>query len=98
MVTIGMNYVVLANKETVFEKAFAQVLETMKKDPGHTRSSLYKDVHVPQSYLILSEWSDKAAFDTFIRSEAFARVTNWGKEQILAQRPQHQVYSAASLH
>ena len=98
MVTIGMNYNVLSGKELVFEKAFAQVLDTMKQDPGHTRSFLYRDVSAPGSYLIMSEWSDKAAFDKFIRSEAFARVTNWGKEQILAGRPQHQVYAASSLH
>ncbi len=92
MVTIGMNYQVLAGKETVFEKAFQAVLTVMSTSPGHTVSKLYKDVSSPQSYLIVSEWNDQTAFNDFIRSEAFAKVTNWGKEQILAGRPKHQVY------
>jgi len=93
MVTIGMNYVVLPGKESVFERAFLQVLTALKEAPGHTESHLYKDIEKPNSYLIVSDWNDKTAFDTFVRSEAFAKVTNWGKEQILAGRPKHQVYT-----
>ena len=92
MVTIGMNYEVLPGKDIVFEAAFKQVLEVMSKSTGHTQSHLYRDVAKANSYLIVSEWSDQDAFNGFIRSEAFARVTNWGKEQILAGRPRHQVY------
>ncbi len=92
MVTIGMNYQVLPGKEQVFEKAFGAVLNVMKDSPGHTTSFLYKDVNNANSYLIVSEWNDQAAFQGFIKSEAFAKVTNWGKEQILAGRPKHQVY------
>ena len=93
MVTIGMNYSVLMGKEEVFERAFKGVLNVMKDMPGHTHSHLYKDVDAPSSYLIISEWNDKTAFDTFIKSEAFAKVTNWGKEQILSARPKHQVFT-----
>jgi heme-degrading monooxygenase HmoA len=92
MVTIGMNYKVLAGKEAVFERAFQQVLDTMKQSAGHTASSLYLEVGTPGSYLIVSDWNDKEAFDGFVKSEAFAKVTNWGKEQILAGRPKHTVY------
>jgi heme-degrading monooxygenase HmoA len=92
MVTIGMNYQVLPGKEVVFEKAFQSVLTVMGASPGHTASKLYKDVSNPQSYLIVSEWNDEAAFNAFIKSEAFAKVTNWGKEQILSGRPKHQIY------
>jgi len=92
MVTIGMNYTVLPGKEAVFERAFEQVLGVMKEMNGHTQSHLYRDVASAQIYLIVSEWSDKAQFDAFIKSEQFARVTNWGKEQILAGRPSHRVY------
>lgn len=95
MVTIGMNYTVLPGKEQVFERAFGQVLTVMKEMPGHTISHLYRDVAAGSSYLIVSEWSDKAQFDAFIKSEQFAKVTNWGKEQILAGRPKHQVYTNA---
>ena len=92
MITVGMNYEILEGKEAIFEKAFANVLQTMKAMEGHQHSFLYKDVHQPRSYLIISEWSDKNAFDAFIRSDRFAKVVNWGKEQILASRPRHQIY------
>lgn len=93
MVTVGMNYDVLPGKEEVFERAFKSVLGVMKDSPGHTDSHLYKNVDKANSYLIISDWNDKAAFDAFVKSEAFAKVTNWGKEQILAGRPKHQVYT-----
>ena len=82
MVTIGMNYSVLPGKEEVFERAFNQVLDVMKQGKGHAQSFLYNDVNAKGSYLIVSEWNDKDAFDAFIKSEAFAKVTTWGKEQI----------------
>lgn len=96
MVTIGMNYQVLQGKEQVFERAFERVLEAMQGMAGHSESHLYKDVAKTNSYLIISDWSDKTAFDTFIKSDAFAKVTNWGKEQILAGRPRHQVFTPQS--
>lgn len=94
MVTVGMNYAVLPGKEEVFERAFKSVLSVMQAGPGHVASHLYKDVDTHNSYLIISEWNDKNAFDSFIRSEQFAKVTNWGKEQILAGRPKHQIYTS----
>ena len=92
MITVGMNYEILEGKEAIFEKAFASVLQVMKEMEGHQRSFLYKDVNKPNSYLIISEWSDKEAFNVFIRSERFAKVVSWGREQILASRPRHQIY------
>lgn len=92
MVTVGMNYDVLAGKETQFEQVFNKVLGVMQKMPGHSASRLYRDVNAPRSYLIISEWSDPAAFDGFIASEQFRNVANWGKEQILAARPKHEMY------
>ena len=92
MVTVGMNYEILEGKEAVFEKAFANVLEVLKGMQGHRHSFLYKDVSKPNSYLIISEWSDKEAFNAFVSSERFAKVVSWGREQILASRPRHQIY------
>ncbi len=92
MVTIGMNYRVLPGKEPVFENAFTKVLNAMQGIPGHDQSHLYRDVADGQSYLIVSRWSDKDAFDAFIASDQFRSVANWGKEQILAGRPEHRVY------
>lgn len=92
MVTIGMNYEVLEGKEPVFERAFAQVLKAMEGGTGHSKTDLYRNVSTPRTYLIVSEWSDESAFKDFVASEAFAKVTNWGKEQVLAGRPRHTVY------
>lgn len=95
MVTVGMNYKVLAGKESVFENAFRGVLKLMGEMEGHQETHLYRDIDDPQSYLIVSEWNSKDAFDAFVGSEKFAQVTNWGKEQILAGRPKHEVYESA---
>ncbi|HBL47533.1 MAG TPA: antibiotic biosynthesis monooxygenase, partial [Planctomycetaceae bacterium] len=38
------------------------------------------------------EWSDEQAFKDFIQSDAFRAVTNWGKEEILSDRPRHKIY------
>jgi heme-degrading monooxygenase HmoA len=92
MVTIGMNYRVLPGKEQTFETAFRNVLNAMRKISGHTNTRMCRDIDDPQTYVILSEWSDKAAFDGFIGSEAFRSVANWGKENILAGRPSHTYY------
>lgn len=94
MVTIGMNYMVLPGKEEVFERAFRQVVEAMKANPAHTGTKLYREVDTPQSFLLISEWNSRDAFDAFVKSEAFARVTQWGKENILAARPSHSVYQS----
>ena len=93
MVTIGMNYRVLPGKNEIFENAFHGVLKAMVEMDGHDVSHLFRDTSDEQHYLIVSDWSWKDAFDAFIQSEQFAKVTNWGKEQILAGRPSHKVYS-----
>lgn len=92
MVTVGMNYVVLPGKEADFEAKFAGVIGALKAADGHTESKLWRDVAEPNSYLITSDWNDEQAFRDFVTSEAFRAVTNWGKEEILAGRPQHKVY------
>lgn len=92
MITVGMNYQVIEGKQADFEEKFAGVIDALNAADGHTNSNLWKDVSDGASYLITSEWSDEAAFTDFIRSEAFRAVTNWGKEQILAGRPQHKIY------
>jgi heme-degrading monooxygenase HmoA len=92
MITVGMNYHVIAGKQSDFEQKFAAVIGALNAAPGHTTSTLWKDVADDASYLITSEWSDEEAFREFIGSQAFRDVTNWGKEQILSTRPQHKVY------
>ncbi len=92
MVTIGMNYKVIPGKEETFANACNGVIRAMENMEGHTQSFLYKDVNDGSSFLIVSEWENKDAFDAFIKSDDFKKVTNWGKEQILAGRPSHTVY------
>ena len=92
MVTIGMNYKMIPGKEKIFEDAFTKVLGVMNEMEGHSKSFLYCDVNDAQSYLIVSEWSSEDAFNGFIQSDKFKNVVNWGKENILAGRPSHQVY------
>ncbi len=87
-----MNYKIIPGKESVFEKAFNNVLNVMKEIEGHTSSFLFRDVNDPQSYLIVSDWSSEDAFNGFIRSEKFRSVADWGKENILMGRPSHTVY------
>ena len=84
MVTIGMNYKVLSGKEETFEKAFNKVVTAMCGIEGHSQTHMYRDINDPQCYLIVSEWTNKGEFDSFIASDTFRNVVNWGKEQILA--------------
>jgi heme-degrading monooxygenase HmoA len=92
MITVGMDYHVIQGKQHDFEEKFSAVLGALRGAAGHTDSRLYRDVADDCSYLIISEWSDEQAFQDFIRSQAFRDVTNWGKEQILSDRPRHKVY------
>jgi len=94
MVTIGMNYEVLAGKEAVFEAAFSRVLEAIEAAEGHDASRLYRGVGGGPNadYLIVSRWSDERAFQDFVDSDAFKKVTSWGAQNILASRPSHTTY------
>ncbi len=92
MITVGMNYHVISGKQGDFEEKFAAVIGALEAAQGHTKSILWRDVGDDASYLITSEWSDEQAFRDFIQSQAFKDVTNWGKEQILSDRPQHKIY------
>ncbi len=94
MITVGMNYHVIEGKQADFEGKFAAVIDALRAAAGHTQSTLWKDVDDGASYLITSEWSDEQAFTDFIQSQAFRDVTNWGKEQILSDRPRHKIYKS----
>jgi len=92
MTTIGMHYDVIPGKEDEFEKGFLAVIGYLKTVKGHVESKLYEDVESTGSYLILSQWQDKESFDAFLRSPEFAKVTSWGRTEILRGRPKHKVY------
>ena len=92
MVTIGMNYNVRPGKEETFEKAFNKVVKAMGGIDGHGQTHMFRDINDSKHYLIISKWTSEPAFDSFIASDTFKNVTNWGKEQILSGRPLHEVY------
>jgi heme-degrading monooxygenase HmoA len=92
-VTIGMNYEVISGKEQIFEDACANVVKTMEGISGHDHSQIYRSIAADESaYLIVSRWASEEAFNDFIASDAFKKVTSWGKENILAARPSHTTY------
>ncbi len=92
MVTIGMNYRVLPGKEEEFVSNFRAVLAAINEADGHDDSHLFEDVDEPGSYLIVSNWNELEAFQSFIQSDEFKAVTAFAKENILAERPKHKVY------
>jgi heme-degrading monooxygenase HmoA len=92
MTTIGLHYDVIPGKEEEFEHGFLKVLEHLKTLPGHVESHMYEDVAVIGSYVILSQWETKESFEEFIHSPEFAKVTAWGKAEMLRGRPRHKVY------
>lgn len=89
-----MNYDVLAGKEEVFEGACKKVLEVMDGADGHGDSQIFRRVDQDESaqYLIVSRWQDEAAFNDFVASEPFKKVTSWGLANVLAGRPSHTTY------
>ena len=93
MTTIGMHYDVIPGKEEEFEQGFIGVLNWIKTLPGHTESHMYEDIQSKGSYVILSHWETKEAFEAFIHSPEFAKAVAWGKAEILRSRPRHKVYS-----
>jgi heme-degrading monooxygenase HmoA len=93
MVTIGMNYRVRAGRERVFEDAFERVLDAMHDMPGHAESRLYRRVRATDpDYLVVSRWTDEAAFRDFVASDRFRKVTAWGFDNVLAGPPSHTTY------
>ena len=94
MITVGMNYNVNPGKDEQFVAVFKKVLQIIGEMPGHGETHLYRDVYSEHEYLIVSEWTDEAAFDAFIASDRFKGVTDWGKAGILAGRPKHEIYGS----
>ena len=93
MVTIGMNYRVREGREQVFEDACARVVEVMQGSDGHRESEIYKRIgDGGPTYLIVSRWTSEKAFQDFVASDAFRKVTSWGQQNILAGPPRHTTY------
>lgn len=98
MITIGMNYDVFPDKEKLFTEKFKEVIELLNKTENHLNSRLYKDEYSSTpSFLVISEWETRDAFLSFIKSDIFRQVTDWGKDGILSDRPRHKVYQTEKL-
>ena len=87
-----MNYRVHPGKEKVFEAAFARVLEAMAGMSDHEETRLYREVAGDREYLIVSRWRREEAFEAFIRSEQFEKITSWGLSNVLSGPPRHPTY------
>ncbi|MCH7549407.1 MAG: antibiotic biosynthesis monooxygenase [Candidatus Krumholzibacteriota bacterium] len=96
MITVGMNYEVREGKAPAFEKKFALVMDVMDPMEGHVDTHLFRDVFQERGYLVVSEWETRESFDTFVGSDEFRKVTDWGTANILATRPTHEVYETAA--
>ncbi len=94
MITVGMNYKIVQGKDDEFIAVFTKVMEIMKRMPGHGETHLYRNVYSEHDYLIISEWTDEAAFTAFIGSDRFKNVTDWGKKNVLATQPKHEIYGS----
>ncbi|RMH59968.1 MAG: antibiotic biosynthesis monooxygenase [Candidatus Hydrogenedentota bacterium] len=93
MVTVGMYYDVVEGKEEEFISSFRSVFDLLKKGfPGHKETRLYRDVDNSSSFVIVSEWDSEEDFRSFVTSEEFRKVTEWGESEILSGRPRHKVY------
>jgi len=90
---VGLDYDVRPGREEMFETAFRATVARLAEVPGHLRTRLYRDLDRPGSYLLCSEWADAAALAGFLRSAAFAAVTQWGRG-VLAGPPRHQLLGA----
>ena len=96
MITVGMDYKIIPGKDEEFVSVFSKVLEIIKDMPGHGETHLYRDVYSEHDYLVVSEWSDEDAFKAFIASDRFKNVTDWGTENVLRDRPKHEIYGGGS--
>ena len=93
MVTIGMNYFVRDGKDEIFEGACAKVIDLMAEIDGHDESDIYRRVDKGNPvYLVVSRWKDEQAFRDFVSSDAFKKVTDWGKLNILTGPAKHTTY------
>ena len=98
MITVGMDYKIIPGKDEEFVAVFKKVLGIVNDMAGHGDTHLYRDVFSAHEYLIVSQWSDEAAFNAFIKSDRFKNVTDWGTSNVLAARPRHEVYGGAGTN
>jgi quinol monooxygenase YgiN len=60
--------------EQEFVAAWRSAAEEISRLPGNVRQDLHRDADDPRTFLILSEWTDRARLDAFGRSEQRDRL------------------------
>ena len=61
--------------EAAFEAAWRRAAAEIARVPGNLRQELVRDVEDPRTFLITSDWTDRAAVDAFGRSTARETLT-----------------------
>ncbi|MGY1707239.1 FAD-dependent monooxygenase [Geodermatophilus sp. SYSU D00697] len=61
--------------ETAFEAAWRRAAAEIARVPGNLRQELVRDADDPRTFLITSDWTDRAAVDAFGRSSARETLT-----------------------
>jgi heme-degrading monooxygenase HmoA len=61
--------------EAEFEAAWRRAAAEIARVPGNLRQELVRDVEDPRTFVITSDWTDRAAVDGFGRSSARETLT-----------------------
>ncbi|SNS54980.1 Quinol monooxygenase YgiN [Geodermatophilus pulveris] len=61
--------------EAEFEAAWRRAAEEISRVPGNRQQELIRDADDPRTFLITSDWTDRAAVDAFGRSSARETLT-----------------------
>lgn len=68
MVRATLTMKVHAGREGEFEAAWASVAAVTRQVPGNLRQTLLRASDEPGTFIIVSDWEDRAAFGAFERS------------------------------
>ena len=68
MVRATLRMKVQAGREAEFEDEWRKVAEATRRAPGNLRQALLRSSDEPATYIIASDWIDRAAFGVFERS------------------------------
>ena len=61
--------------EPAFEAAWRRAADEISRVPGNLQQELIRDADDPRTFLITSDWTDRAAVDEFGRSSARETLT-----------------------
>jgi len=76
MIRVTLNMKVKEGKEQDFERAWKNIADHTRRVPGNLRQALLIDQTEPGTFIITSDWEDRAAFHRFERSEEQDTLTS----------------------